>query len=536
VTLPQYLRTIRRHWSLVVLVFGLVGVAAAGYTLSRSPTYSASTRLFVSVRTDDTSVTDLTQGGTFTQQRVKSYANLLTSPSLMQQVIRQLGLTYTPADLAEHVAASNPPDSVLLEIKVRDRDPQRAADIANAIAATFPALVRTVENPLKGGLSPVKISVTNPATADPKPVSPHVKLNLGLGLLVGLGLGVGAAIMREQSSTTIRDAEEIQQLTGSMPLGLVPFDPTAQTYPLIDTLEAAQRAEAFRSLRTSLQFVDVDNPPTVIVVSSALPDEGKTSTACNLALTISLSGANVVLVDGDLRKPSVGQYLGISNAVGLTSVLAGHHDLLDVLVSYRHEGLKVLPSGPRPPNPSEVLGSLQTTALLAKLSDRFDIVIVDAPPLLPVTDAAVLAAQADGTVLVVRHGRSRREEVVRALQVLRTVNARLLGVVLNRVPPGRVPGYGARALDAALRAATPARGVRRPTGVGSPSGSPSGPTGPTQGRTGRRVAPPRTDQGSGGRGASFRGRDGGEPAGTRTARAGSGASGAAAGNPDRRVR
>jgi tyrosine-protein kinase len=456
-----YLHAVRRQWTLVALVVGLVGLAAAAWTLSRPPVYETSTKMFVSVRTADDDVTDLSQGSTFTQERVKSYTSLLTSPPLLNEVIARLGLTTTADELAGRISAANPPDSVLLEVTVRDSQAQRAADIANAVAGEFPAVVEQVEAPAPGARSPVKISVTNPALAPAVPSSPHVKLNLALGLLVGLGLGAGLAVFREQSNTTIRSSEDVVRLTGAAPLGAVPYDPHAQKYPLVDTTEAAARAEAFRSLRTALQFVDVDNPPHVIVVSSALPDEGKTSTACNLALTISLSGVSVVLVDGDLRKPSVGRYLGISNAVGLTSVLAGQHDLRDVLVPYRHEALQVLPAGRRPPNPAEVLGSQQMTALLARLSDEFDVVIVDAPPLLPVTDAAVLAAQGDGTVFVARHGSSRREEMARALEVLGAVHARLLGTVLNRVPGGRVASYGAStSFDAAVQA-TPARGIGR---------------------------------------------------------------------------
>jgi capsular exopolysaccharide synthesis family protein len=184
----------------------------------------------------------------------------------------------------------------------------------------------------------------------------------------------------------------------------------------------------------------------VIAISSPLPAEGKTTTACNIALTLAQSGARVILVEGDLRKPSVGDYLGISNAAGLTNVLAGRHELRDVIVSYQRDTLAVLPSGPTPPNPSELLGSQQMRNLLTSLANHYDLVIIDAPPLLPVTDAAVLAAAADGAILVVRHGKTRREEVERALQSLTSVNAKVLGTVLNFAPRrsrrGGYDGYG----------------------------------------------------------------------------------------------
>jgi capsular exopolysaccharide synthesis family protein len=239
---------------------------------------------------------------------------------------------------------------------------------------------------------------------------------------------------------------DVERLTGAIPLGVVPYDPTAGKHPLVDADQQSPRAEAFRTLRTNLQFADVDRPPRVIVVTSPLPSEGKSTSACNVALTLALGGARVVLVDGDLRKPAVGKYLGISNAAGLTSVLAGRHELRDVVVTYGRDTLSILPSGPTPPNPSELLGSQQMSDLLATLANHSDIVVVDAPPLLPVTDAAVLASAADGAVLVLKHGKTRREEALRAVQALEAVNAKLLGTVLNFAPKrtrrGGYDGYG----------------------------------------------------------------------------------------------
>jgi non-specific protein-tyrosine kinase len=284
------------------------------------------------------------------------------------------------------------------------------------------------------------------ATVSTRPISPRVPLNIALGLLVGLGLGIGVAVLRDQLNTSIGGVADVEKLTGAIPLGVVPYDSATTKQPLVDRDQHGARAEAFRTLRTNLQFADVDHPPRVIVVTSPLPAEGKSTSACNVALTLALGGARVVLVDGDLRKPAVGSYLGISSAAGLTSVLAGQHELRDVVVNYGRDTLAVLPSGPTPPNPSELLGSQQMADLLGILANHYDIVVIDAPPLLPVTDAAVLAAIADGAVLVLRHGRTRREEAQRAIQALAAVNAKLLGTVLNFAPKrsrgGGYDGYG----------------------------------------------------------------------------------------------
>ncbi len=444
-TLTQYLRVLRKQW-LVVILLAMVGFGgAATYSYRQTPIYSAQTQLFVSVRTDP-GISQLSQGSSFTQQRVKSYVDIVTSPLIAEPVIKALRLPFTPEQLASQISASSPLDTVLLDIVVSDTDPLRAAAIANEVGAEFPRLVAQLERPFGQSASPVTVSVTRRAIASTAPISPRIPLNLALGLIVGLGLGIGAAVLRDQFNTSVNGVSDVEKLTGAVPLGVVPYDAMASKQPLVTEDQFGGRAEAFRTLRTNLQFADVDDPPRVITISSALPAEGKTTTACNIALTLAQSGARVVLVEGDLRKPAVGKYLGISNAAGLTNVLAGQHELRDVLVGYQRDTLAVLPSGPTPPNPSEMLGSQQMRQLLANLAAAYDVVIIDAPPLLPVTDAAVLAAAADGAILVIRHGKSRREEVERAAQALASVNAKILGTVLNFAPRskrrGGYDGYG----------------------------------------------------------------------------------------------
>jgi capsular exopolysaccharide synthesis family protein len=440
VTLTEYLGVLRRQWWVVLLLSCLSMAAAAAYTASATPIYTATTRLFVSVTTHG-DVTDLSSGSTFTQQRVKSYADIVTSRAVLQEIITELRLPYTPDQLAGEITAESPLDTVLLDVSVSDPSPERAAAIANALAVAFPKFVDALETPRTGITSPVKVSVTQPSAVPTVPVSPRVPLNLALGLLVGLGLGVGAAVLRDQLNTSISGIRDIEKITGAIPLGVVPFDKATSKQPLVDASDQGGRAEAFRTLRTNLQFTNVDEPPRTVVVSSPLPSEGKSTTACNIALTLALSGASVVLVEGDLRLPSLDKYLGLSNAAGLTSVLAGQHDVRDVIVSYQGENLAVLPAGPKPPNPSELLGSTQMSNLLGKLGSHFDYVVIDAPPLLPVTDAAVLAAMADGCVLVTRHGKTTRESLDRAVQSLAAVNARLLGTVLNFAPARTRNGY-----------------------------------------------------------------------------------------------
>ncbi|MDP9827565.1 polysaccharide biosynthesis tyrosine autokinase [Kineosporia succinea] len=446
-TLTQYLRVLRQHW-LIVLLLALLGVAAAAaYTSRQTPIYQADTQVFVSARSPSSgdSLSALSEGSTFSQQRVKSYATMATSSKVTGPIVTRLRLPYSAGELAGKIDAAPQLDTVLIDIKVSDPDPKLAQTIAAQVTDQLQAVVTDLEKPADGEAT-VKLTVTRPPVEPTAPVSPRVPLNLALGLLLGLGLGVGAAVLRDQLNTTLRGAADLEQLTGSVPLGVVPFDASAPKQPLVTADAFGGRAEAFRTLRTNLQFADVDNPPRVIAVTSALPDEGKTTTACNIALILAQSGARVVLVEGDLRKPAVSRYLGISNGAGLTNVLAGQHDLRDVVVGYERDLLAVLPSGPTPPNPSELLGSQQMRHLLDTLAEHYDVVIIDAPPLLPVTDAALIATAADGAILVVRHGRSRREEAERALKSLEAVSAKMLGTVLNFAPrkkgAGGYDGYG----------------------------------------------------------------------------------------------
>ena len=433
---------LRRAWWLVIACAAL-GVGAAYAVNATSPVrYQSQVQLFVAMRDDGSSVGNALSGSQFTLQRVKSYLQVASSDQVVSPVVAQLRLPLTAGELAADISASNPLDTVLIDLGVTDTDPQRAADLANAVAQQFVLVVGNLEQPADGGTSPVKVTVTRPAVPDPVPVSPRPTLNLALGLLAGLALGAGGALLRFRLDTTIKTFEDVTAVTGSAPLGAVPNDPTIRDRPLVLEDQAGARAEAFRSLRTNLQFVDVDAPPRSIVVTSPLPEEGKSTSACNIAITLALGGARVVLVEADLRRPQACAYLGLDSATGLTDVLAGRRELQDVLVGWNRELLTVLPAGAIPPNPAELLGSRQMSALIRDLEHRFDHVIIDSAPLLPVTDSAVLAAAAGGALIVLRHRRTRREQAERSVETLRAVHARVLGTVINGIPRRRRGGYG----------------------------------------------------------------------------------------------
>jgi len=445
VELRDYLNIAAKRWRLVA-VFTVLGLAAAiAATVAATPIYQAQTQLFVSAQLGASDISQLAQGSTFTQQRVKSYGDVVDSPRVTKPVVDQLDLPFSADGLAGRISASTPLDTVLINIDVTDESPTRAARIANAVASQSVRVISELESAPDARQSPVRVSVLREADVAAEPVSPRRTVNLALGLLIGLAIGIGAAVLREMLDTTVKPDDDLADLGDVSVLGRIAYDPDARKHPLVVQADPqGARAEAFRQLRTSLQFVDIDRKPRSIVVTSSLPSEGKSTTAANLALTLAEAGLRVILVEGDLRRPTLSEYLGLEGAAGLTTVLVGNASLSDVLQPWGDGNLNVLPTGPIPPNPSELLGSQHMLKLLEQLDGMADIVLIDAPPLLPVTDAAVLSALADGALVVCRVGKTRREELRRAVKALRGVDARLLGIVLNMTPAKRSDGYSYR--------------------------------------------------------------------------------------------
>ncbi|RZU50148.1 capsular exopolysaccharide synthesis family protein [Krasilnikovia cinnamomea] len=431
--LRDYLRAIRKRWWLVVGTTTVAVGVAITITLLTPPKYAASASFFVSTR--GTAVSDAYQGGLFSQQRVKSYVDVLTSNRLAQSIVATGQTDLSAEAVQSEITAQVVPDTVLVRATVTDENRARALQLAQILSVQFPLLIEKLETPPGAKVATVGVKViAEPKLAD-APVSPQPVRNVGLGIVVGLLIGIGFAALRESLDSTIRSPEALNKATSAPVLSAIPFDGKAEKSPLITEGSAqSTRAEALRQLRTNLQFVNVDRPLRSLVVSSALPGEGKSSTVCNLGIAFAEAGKRVLLIDADLRRPRLAQYLDLEGAVGLTNVLAGQANVRDVVQSWGGSGLWVLPSGYVPPNPSELLGSGNMADLLTSLGSAFDVVIIDTPPLLPVTDAAVMATLADGCILVSRHAKTTTAQAGSAAGALTAVGARLLGCVLNMTP------------------------------------------------------------------------------------------------------
>jgi capsular exopolysaccharide synthesis family protein len=432
--LRDYLRIARRHWTLIVAA-ALAGLLVAGCaSVLTTPTYTSEAQLFVSIQNSG-SVQELQQGNTFSQARVQSYIKTVTTPIVLQPAIDALGLKETSAQLSKRVKATADLNTVLISISVSDTSPVQAAATAQAVANSLIETVDSLEKPKTGGTSPVGLSIITPAQAPTAPSAPNTRTNLILGLLFGLAIGVSAGIVRTLLDNRIRGEIDLRQITDAPLLGGIAFDQDATGKPLL-TQAAPQgpRAESFRQLRTNLQFANISGRAATVLVTSSLPGEGKSTTATNLAIALAEAGQSVCLIDADLRRPMVGEYLGLDRSAGLTTALVGTADVNDLLQPWGGDNLFVLTSGQIPPNPSELLGSDAMENLIVKLEGVFDTVVVDAPPLLAVTDAAVLAQHVGGVVLVVSAGKCNQQELAKSIAALSMVKANLLGVVLNRLP------------------------------------------------------------------------------------------------------
>jgi capsular exopolysaccharide synthesis family protein len=393
VELIQYWRLIV-HNRIIISACTLVGlVAAASITFTTTPLYESQAQIFVSTPASTLDISALATGSSFSQQRVKSYAQIVNSPLTLEPVIKKLGLKTSPKKLAEQISASAPLDTVLITVTVQDSNPVQAALIANAVARQFGITVAELELHGLGIDSPIKVSTVKSAFPVDTPVSPKKKINLLLGIMLGFGLGIGLASLRKLLDNTVKNEDD---LLGTPLLAAIGFDEVADEKPLVTQIgRYAARTEAFRTLRTNLQFLSPDAHPQVIVMTSALPNEGKTTSSINLALSLAQAGAKVVLVEADLRRPKVPLYLELSSmSEGLSELISGPKKvtpqaLKASLKAYENTGLKVLLSGKVPPNPAELLSSKKFEELVALLRKQFEYVIIDCPPLLPVLPSSL---------------------------------------------------------------------------------------------------------------------------------------------------
>lgn len=478
----DYWRILRAHWVSILVITLVGGILAFSWTLLQPRVYSAdaSGMLSTGVSSD---ISAAVAGETYAKSRIKAYLDVAKSRSVAESAIAELDLDATPEAIVRQISVMNPLDTPVIRVTANAASPQQARDLAEAWVQGISEKVTTLENAGSEsgstGRSIVTFELLDAAVLPSEPSSPNTRLVVTLGVLLGLAAGIGYSFLRNVFDRRISSPEQLEQETSLPVIGMIPFNKYFTQTNRIVTARAGTNAahhngaeydvaEAIRELRTNLKFMDVDNPPRAIVVTSSLPGEGKSTVTANLAVAMAASGERVVVVDGDLRRPSVAAIFGLIPGVGLTDVLIGRAELADVLQPWGDTGrLFVLGAGKVPPNPSELLGSKAMHGVVQELA-KDAVVLIDAPPLIPVTDAAILTARTDGALILAYSGRTRYEDVKRSVQNLERVKGRALGVILNGVPrKGGNSNYGYRYAPAA-----PATAKQPSPAVKSTAGTP----------------------------------------------------------------
>lgn len=439
--LRDFIRVLKARW-LVIVASTLVGALAAfGWVLAQPKVYTAdASGLVQSVQND--SVAMSYTSSTLATQRVASYVELGKLRSVAQYAIDQLGLETSPEALVGRVSVSNPTDTLIIRVEAEAATPEAARDLAQAWVEGMALEVNEMETGDPNATGNLRLAPRESAELPTEPSSPNKELALALGLLIGFTVGLTIALVQNYIDRRIRSVEDVEREVDSAVIGTVPLEKalTVNDRLIVNPATGESKDELFavseslRALRTNISFADVDNPPRVIVVSSPLPGDGKSTIAANLAMSMAANGQPTVLIDADLRRPMQSTIFNLPSGAGLTDILLGKTTLDAAAHAVGDaENMLVIPAGSIPPNPSEVLGSDRMKQLLAEIREEA-MVVIDAPPVLPVTDAAVLSTAADGVILVASVGKTTFDVLNTTLSNINKAKGRVFGIVLNRVP------------------------------------------------------------------------------------------------------
>lgn len=451
-TVVEFFRFLRRNFWLIlataVLVLGAVGV----WTWFQPRIYQASSTGYVVTGASDT-VIEAQQGNSLANTKATQYLPLADTKAVADRIAADLaaqGLGYSPTPISASLIA----ESNIVSITAKAGSPEQAQAVADAGVRAMSAEIHRLEtlDPTSvtddpssideipaTGKSTIALVPFEPAGLPTAPVSPDWNRNLVIGLVSGLALGLVIAFLKAQLDVRVRTSKQVEELTGKGVLAVIPSSrelAQLRRKPGSTKLPGAV-AEAIRYLRTNLRFVSVDEPPRAVVITSPNPAEGKSTIAAQLTRAIAAGGQPTLLIDADLRRPMQAKVFELDDSVGLSQALVGDVDVRDAIQATKYPNLHVLTAGRIPPNPSELVGSRQMERLLQALRNYY-LVVIDAPPVLPVSDAGLLTAASDGAVLVSVVGRTHREQVSLSARRLNQVGAVMLGSVLNQAPAKKV--------------------------------------------------------------------------------------------------
>ena len=521
-SLRDYWRVIvRRRW-LVIAATAITVVAAVSVSLLQTPIYSSSAEILVQPRTAGGLFQNQTgASGTTNARAVQTEIQVLEGEVVRQRVQDRLGLDERPPE----ISASSVGDTDVIRLSARHTDPDAAQAIANAYAVSYievrreqsvdellaasaevqakidelqtqidtlgdddasGAVLRSQQATFRQTLDQLQVdaalrtggaSIIRSAESPAAPVEPTPSRTAALALVVGLLIGLGAAFLIDYIDDSIEHDEDLEAITDRPVLAVVPVDPPPDHRPVSVSRPDDYAVETYRGLRTNLQFLALDRALKVVQITSSLAGEGKTTTATNLAVVLAQSGRNVLVVDADLRRPRIHEVFDVPPSPGLTDLLLGAEpdDVITSQAVGDHDHVDLVTAGSPPPNPSEMLSNQRTGRLLAELAERYDYIIVDSAPVLPVADSIALAGTVDGVVLVAQAGRVTGKNVGESLERLGRVSAPVIGMVLNQARKADSTGYGYGYGDnysyAGARTGAPADDAATTSSAGSGTGS-----------------------------------------------------------------
>ena len=425
-TVKDYLRVLRRRWLLVGATILLSVSVAAILTLMSKPKYEAATSLFVTTPTAS-SVGESYEGNLFSQQRIASYAELVTSADVLATTAEKLNLDTTAEQLADQITATAVPETVLINVTVSDSSPTRAAEIANTVSEVFASRVADLETPDGAAAPMTRVVVAQQASVPDARTSPNNKMNVALGGVVGLLAGFGLALLAERLKRTVGDRDDAEKLTGARVLATLPRAHESWASLIVDfDAPSTGNAEIYRCLAAVIADRE-DAPSWVTMVTSPDAAKEKTATVINLAAALADSGATVCMIDGDLRTRALSREIGKDDGRGLSTVLNGQAGVRDVLQPFGD--MTLLSAGPSAQKPSQLL-AVGIAGVVNELRRRFDHVVVDTPPLPQFADALLVSRSADSTVVVARPNKTRRIPLTDAVELLDEANTTELDIVL----------------------------------------------------------------------------------------------------------
>lgn len=436
IEIVQFIKIISKRKGIVIIGTVLCVLLAVIATMYMTPQYDATAKILVAqaqASLNSQSSSESYQSVLLSQQLAKTYSEIMGSRTLAERVIARLELPLLPDDLMKRVKAQPIRDTQLIVLKVTDVNPKRAKDIANTYTEEFIAFIPSTAP----GVSQMKVSIVESAVVPLRPVTPKPLLNTILAFMLGLSMSIAVAFAVEKLDVTVKESEVLEQLLGITSLGLVPQSQS----PLLLGDRNNDTSESMRRIRTNLQYLNFDQSIRSFAVTSPETGDGKSTVASNLATVFAKAGQNVLLVDCDLRRPSIGRVFHLKDAKGLSNILIGAADADSVVLASGVAGLSIIASGPIPPNPADLLNSERMDDLLAKVEGRYDIVILDCPPVLALSDTVILASKADAVLMVSSFGKSKKADMLAARNELSRVGARILGFVINGARISKQNGY-----------------------------------------------------------------------------------------------